>query len=588
MRIMLICSSYNSLTQRAHTELRAAGHEVTVEIAISDGQLREGIGLFKPDLIVCPMLTYILPKDIPAATPCLIVHPGIEGDRGAASLDWAILNREKEWGVTIMEARDPVDSGPIWASYRFPMRAGSKSSLYRREVTAAGVKAILTAVQRFENGFVPAPLDYSQQSAQGRYRPTLKQAQRAIDWQTDTVEIILRKIRAADSYPGVLDTILGEQYYVYGAHQEGVLLGDPGTLVAQRNGAICRAAVDGAVWITHLRRKGPSCGADATFKLPAAMVLGDQIAGVPEVPVGPLHGAQPGRWARAKTKTYQDIWYEECDDVGFVHFDFYNGAMSTSDCERLLEAVSYARSRPVRVIVLQGGRDFWSNGIHLNVIEAAPDPAQESWRNINAMDDLCHAIITATDHLVIAALHGNAGAGGVMLALTADQVVARDGIVLNPHYKAMGGLYGSEYWTYTLPRRVGAARAITLTEECLPVNTREAREMGLIDAIIFEDQSGAAGFDAQVRRFALHLAHAPDYQALLETKRRERHEDEEKKALAEYRTEELARMRENFFGRDPSYHLARRKFVQKVRPDKTPEHLARHRGKNNRRLLLSA
>ena len=42
-----------------------------------------------------------------------------------------------------------------------------------------------------------------------------------------------------------------------------------------------------------------------------------------------------------------------------------------------------------------------------------------------------------------------------MLPLAADCVYAREGVILNPHYKTMGCLYGSEYWTYTLPRRVG-------------------------------------------------------------------------------------------------------------------------------------
>ena len=40
-------------------------------------------------------------------------------------------------------------------------------------------------------------------------------------------------------------------------------------------------------------------------------------------------------------------------------------------------------------------------------------------------------------------------------ALAADRVYARDDVVLNPYYRHMGGLYGSEYWTYLLPRRVG-------------------------------------------------------------------------------------------------------------------------------------
>ena len=91
------------------------------------------------------------------------------------------------------------------------------------------------------------------------------------------------------------------------------------------------------------------------------------------------------------------------------------------------------------------------------MIDAAPVPGVEAWRNINAIDDVCREIITCTGQLVVTSVGGNAGAGGVMLALGADRVLVRDGVVLNPHYATMG-LYGSEYWTYVLPRRVGTTR----------------------------------------------------------------------------------------------------------------------------------
>ena len=61
----------------------------------------------------------------------------------------------------------------------------------------------------------------------------------------------------------------------------------------------------------------------------------------------------------------------------------------------------------------------------------------ESWRNINAIDDLIFEILNTMSHLVIAGLRGNAGAGGAMLALAADHIYARSGIVLNPHYRSM-------------------------------------------------------------------------------------------------------------------------------------------------------
>ena len=111
--------------------------------------------------------------------------------------------------------------------------------------------------------------------------------------------------------------------------------------------------------------------------------------------------------------------------------------------------------------MLLGGSDYFSNGIHLNVIEAADDPAQESWENLNAIDDLVAEIITTDSHFVISALRGDAAAGGVPLALAADLVLARGDVVLNPYYRHMGGLYGSEYWTYLLPRRVGDAETRT-------------------------------------------------------------------------------------------------------------------------------
>lgn len=177
------------------------------------------------------------------------------------------------------------------------------------------------------------------------------------------------------------------------------------------------------------------------------MVLGDRLADVPEAPLA-IHDESRGA-------TFRDIWYEEHNDVGYVNFRFDNGAMGTDHCRRLEQAMVYARQRPTKVIVLFGGQDFWSNGIHLNLIEAAADRAEEAWLNINAMNDFVLSLLTATDHLTIAAMCGSAGTGGVMMALGADRVMAREGIVLNPHYKGMDGLYGSEYWTYSLPKRVG-------------------------------------------------------------------------------------------------------------------------------------
>ena len=59
----------------------------------------------------------------------------------------------------------------------------------------------------------------------------------------------------------------------------------------------------------------------------------------------------------------------------------------------------WACRRPISVIFLMGGRDFWSNGIDLQQFEAAESPADDSWANINAIDDLAEAVIRTENHL---------------------------------------------------------------------------------------------------------------------------------------------------------------------------------------------
>jgi putative two-component system hydrogenase maturation factor HypX/HoxX len=248
--------------------------------------------------------------------------------------------------------------------------------------------------------------------------------------------------------------------------------------------------------------------------------------------------------------------------------------MGSAACRDLLTAYRAALASPARVIVLTGGADFWSNGMDLNLIEAADSPAEESWVNINAIDDVAEAIISTTDRLVIAALQGNAGAGGVFLARAADEIWCHDGVVLSPHYKDMGNLFGSEFWTYLLPRRVGDAESRRIMATRLPIGCAEARRIGLVDRLLPGDRTA---FQAALHREALALAQAPDLAERLAAKSRQRAADEQAKPLSAYRTEELAGMHTNFFGFDQSYHVARCNFVTKVPKSRTPVTLARHR-----------
>jgi putative two-component system protein, hydrogenase maturation factor HypX/HoxX len=509
---------------------------------------------------------------------CLVVHPGPPGDQGPSALDWAVLNGESRWGVTVLQANDDFDAGPVWTHACFETRGAAKGDLYRREVTAAALQAVTTAVQRCAQSQRQAP-DHGPAPVP-RWQPAMKQEHRRIHWATDDTATVLAKLRCADGQPGVLDALWGQACYLMDAHPasaetlrefEGRV---PGELLAQRDGALLRRTRDGGVWIGQARLVAAPSGAGAgSFKQVATELFEREAADLPQRTV-PLQRPDD-EWGELRYTEHGP----EGARVGCLSFDFYNGAMSTDRCQRLRAAWLQACERPTQVLLLTGGTGFFSNGIDLNSIEAAAhrqgdSAADASWRNINAMNDLALAVLQTTDRLTVSVLRGNAGAGGAFLALAADEVWAHDSVVLNPHYKNMGNLYGSEYWTYLLPRRLGESGAKKLMAQRLPLLARDALAMGLID---HNDAGDRAGFDQRCIARALALAASYNGLERLAAKPARRAEDEARRPLADYREQELARMHRNFYGFDPSYHVARHHFVHKQPHAWTPRHLAIHR-----------
>src|SRR5450756_94258 len=112
------------------------------------------------------------------------------------------------------------------------MRPVRKSSLYRNEVTEAAVSAVRRAIARREAGERPA----APGGATHGWQPPLRQAQRAIDWQRDDSTTVLRKLHAADGFPGVEDMLFERRFRLFDGHREEHLAGRPGTLIARCHG----------------------------------------------------------------------------------------------------------------------------------------------------------------------------------------------------------------------------------------------------------------------------------------------------------------------------------------------------------------
>jgi len=599
MKILLLTHLFNSLAQRLFVELGERGHAVTVEFDIADSVTEEAVALAKPDLVLAPFMKRRIPESVWSRCLCLVVHPGPPGDGGPSALDHAILNGEREWGVTVLQATGELDAGPVWAWAPFAMRAASKGELYRRELVDAAVRAVVDALARWRPGALGPDPPPALPERHGRWQPLVRAGQRAIDWRRDGTGDVLRKLRSADGSPGVTAGLFGEPCRLFDAHEATQVAlqaamaataasaalsapatssarptaAAPGQAIARRGPALLVRTLDGALWIGHVRR-APASPERPALKLAATRAF--DAAHLPEL-AAPLmrEDSAAAEWDELRYREFGD----EGHRVGWLEFDFHNGALSERQAARLVDALAFARTRATQALVLAGGAGFFCNGIHLHDIEAAADracdsAADASWRAINAIDDVALAILSLGDRLTVAALRGNAGAGGCFLALAADAVWAHRGVVQNPHYKNMGNLYGSEYWTYLLPRRVGDEAARRIMQGRLPIGAGEAMRLGLVDRVLADD---AEAFEPAALDAALALAAAPDLPARIAAKAARRAADEAVKPLAAYRAEELDRMRRNFYGFDPSYHVARHHFVARKPQAWTPRHLAVHR-----------
>lgn len=536
MKILLLCTAFNSQTQAVYSWLEDRGEELAVSYAIDEMQMLEEIEKFSPDLILCPFLKRYLPESIYAHYPTYIFHPGPIGDRGPNALEYALQSHTKTWGLVILRANKHYDGGDIYAQQDFTVRETYKASLYRQEIVQSSLQALEKFFINLKNNEVTPQL-------LNPIHEQFTQSQRAIDWSRDSTDKIIEKIYLSDSHPGVLDELLDIPCYLYGAHKEDKFRGEPKEILAKRDGAICLGTRDGAVWISHLKKVGG-------FKLPATYVLKDKLEGIKEERLALIFDKS--------YNTFYEISVEKRDAVAYLCFNFHNGAMSAEQCIRLKYAVEYLKTE-CEVLVLIGGMDFFSNGIHLNILEDSQKQGEDGWSNINAMNDLVRSILYADEIVTVASFGRNAGAGGVFMGLACDYVIAKEGVVFNPHYKTLG-LSGSEYHTYTLPKRVGKEKAEALLDRCLPISAEKAYSLGMVDEVYAHEN-----YYESLHQFSITLY---DDDFIWEKQEYLEQYESQIEALKE---KELEVMYPEFWEDESSFHTLRHDFVYKTCPCETPQ-----------------
>ena len=216
-------------------------------------KLRDGTALARlkeldPELIVVAAYGRILPDDILAlpSSGCINVHSSLLPKyRGAAPINWAILNGDTETGVTIMHMASELDAGDIILQRSTPIGPEEDAETLYDRLAVLGGELVTEAVAQIESG---TSLRTPQDSKQATLAPMLSKALSPIDW-TQSAQAIHNKIRGLLPWPAAsTDNISGEIMKLYRSGLPGQRTNArPGAVVAANRQGIDIACGDGQV-----------------------------------------------------------------------------------------------------------------------------------------------------------------------------------------------------------------------------------------------------------------------------------------------------------------------------------------------------
>jgi len=226
---------------------------------------RDALAAARPDVMVVAAYGLILPQWVLTLPRlgCLNIHASLLPRwRGAAPIHRAIEAGDAETGITIMQMDAGLDTGDMLLSEATPVRSGDTTGTLHDRLATLGGRLIVEALEIAACG----GLEARPQPAVGvTYAHKIEKAEAAIDW-TLPAEVIARRVRAFNPFPGAATAHAGEAIKVWAAHVGGDAAGAaPGEVLAADAEGIRVATGAGTLVLTELQRAGGKRLAAADF-----------------------------------------------------------------------------------------------------------------------------------------------------------------------------------------------------------------------------------------------------------------------------------------------------------------------------------
>ncbi|MCR5799277.1 MAG: methionyl-tRNA formyltransferase [Lachnospiraceae bacterium] len=252
------------------------GIDVLQPVRLRQPEAIEELRAYPADLFIVAAFGQILPKEVldMPRLGCVNIHASLlPAYRGAAPIQWAILDGLKETGVTIMKMDVGLDTGDILMSEKIVIADDDTGESLFNRLSRLGAQAIVKAIPLIEQGKLkPVKQDDSKSS----YAKMLTKEMGEIDWNKDAV-ILERYVRGLNSWPGAYTYKDGKQLKIWKADVVEGQYKDPGTIIEADKKGLVVACKCGALRITELQLEGKKRMETSAFLLGYKMDPGDRL-----------------------------------------------------------------------------------------------------------------------------------------------------------------------------------------------------------------------------------------------------------------------------------------------------------------------
>lgn len=229
-----------------------SGVKVLQPERIKDEAFVNKIREINPDVIVVAAYGKILPAKILHLPKygCINIHASLLPKyRGAAPINWAIINGEKETGITIMQMDEGLDTGGILLQKGIEITKEDTAGTLSNKLSKIGAGLLIEGLSAIEKGGIKAiPQDNSKSS----YAPMLKKEDGQIDW-TKGAEDIYNMVRGMDPWPGAFTYYKGELWKVWKVRHGDTGKGRPGEILTADKDRIDVVSKDSVISILEIQ-----------------------------------------------------------------------------------------------------------------------------------------------------------------------------------------------------------------------------------------------------------------------------------------------------------------------------------------------